>query len=188
MTTKTTRRRVLAGMAGGAVAGAAGTAVAAIPASTSEATGESKALLTLYREFEDVLAEYVEADKRSSELYDTVCDATADLHDLIPRTGFGSREHLSPYHRWIEEFDRQSQSTGYGKAHEAVGIMGERLRTIATRLLSTPPSTLHGVIIKLKVMSALERDYEDAEIIDGYDEWREIVVADLERLAAGGVA
>ena len=32
MTTKTTRRHILAGMAGGAVAGAAGTAVAAIPA------------------------------------------------------------------------------------------------------------------------------------------------------------
>ncbi len=165
-------------------------AAATVAVTPAHATDDDSHLLAadpvvaLADECKGVLAKYVEAERISHALYGEVCEATDGLLDeAVHAAERGSPQREAASQHWKEEFARQSAANGYSKAHASWSRVGRQLRTSLARLFGTHATTLHGVMAKLDMMSAVEREHEDAETIDGHDEWLAIVRADIERLA-----
>ena len=175
----TTRRGAIATMAAAAT-------VAVVPANATDDTNlTTDPVVALADECKGVLAEFVEAARTSHALYDETWAAAEDLYDQADRAE-GGPQYVALCRGWHEEFDRQSEANGYGKAHAEWDRVGRRLRSSVARLVGTHATTLRGAIGKLEVMSAVNREHDDPETIDGHDGWLPIVIADLERL--GGAA
>ena len=181
--TTTTRRGALATMAAAAT-------VAVVPAYAADLSGLTPdPVIALADECRSVLTEYVEAGRISHALYGEVCEVTDGLLDQVMQIAErDSSQREAVCQRWKEEFYHQSAATGYRNAHDAWSRVGRRPRKSLTRLFGTPATTLHGVIDKLDVMVAVDREYEDSDTIGGHDEWPALVRADIERLAGKGGA
>lgn len=177
----TTRRGAIATMAAAAT-------VVVVPANAADdvASLTTDPVIALADECKGVLAEHVEAARIFHALYDETCAAAGSAFDQAKRAWeSGSPEQEATRQHWIDEFRRQSAASGYDKASDVFNRIERQLRKSVARLVDTRATTLWGVIGKLDVMLAVDHEWEDAETIEGYDEWVAIVRADIERLAGG---
>ena len=175
MTSTTTRRGAIATMAAAATV-AVTPAIALTPDPVFALADGCKSLL----------AEYVEACSISSLLHREISEETDRLLGTVQQAAASGDSGYQKYcKRHRDEFDRLSKANGYGKAWDAGNRISRHLRKSVDQLTGTHATTIRGVMAKLEVMSAVDRECEEPAIYERHDEWLAIVRTDLEHIAGG---
>ncbi len=180
LSTKLSRRTMLAGGALAALHAAARSAAAApacapvVPASpgAAGACGPDAELLRRIAAAADLWAEYVVADAHCRR-----------LHEALRRHKDYPAKPISEAGSWAVE--ALAQRTGYREADDAAVRLYERHEAALRAAFAVPARTLPGLHAKLRCALAAAKERDAGTFEESDYQWLDDAMADMDRMAAG---